>query len=373
LSLRSLIVDEEGIGQTNVPESEWTRALQDKSKFVWVDIAEDDPDVERILSDVFKFHPLAVEDALHQVHVPRVDDWTDYLYVVAASMSCIGDSFDISCKELDLFLGKNYLVSCHRGENPAVERVWTASQQRERRRRRGTDHLMYQVLDEIVSDYLVVVDVLDEGIDRTENEVFGNPTPQTLNSIFRLKHAMLDMRRVLTPMREVLNRLARDDYDQIDIEDRVYYRDVYDHLVRMVDINETLRDLVSGSMDMYLSVVSNRLNEIMKTLTVVTVLFMPVTAITGAMGMNFFFSSSDWQVPGGHSAWLGLAATISVCAATIGGLLLWMKRRGWVGGGESPTPHQSPQSQNRSDRRVVPEHAQPHETDPLSEAAPPQS
>src|SRR4030043_2330715 len=134
-----------------------------------------------------------------------------------------------------------------------------------------------------------VVEALDEEIEIVEDEVFGKPTAEMVQRIFTLKRATLHLRRVLSPLREVLNKLARDDYAVIDAKDRVHFRDVYDHMVRLHDISESLRDLVGGVLDTYLSVITNRMNEIMKTLTIITTLFMPISFVTGFFGMNFFF------------------------------------------------------------------------------------
>jgi len=187
---------------------------------------------------------------------------------------------------------------------------------------------LYELADGIVADYMIVVDNLDDVIDRIEDEVFDRPTPYTLEQIFRLKRAVLNLRRIISPQREVLNKLARDDYPVIDVKDRVYFRDVYDHLVRLYDINESLRDLVGGALDTYLSVINNRMNEIMKTLTVITTLFMPISFAAGFFGMNFFQPVEDplkiWSsTPVFVLALLGMFLTLI-------GMYLWIRRRGWM-------------------------------------------
>jgi magnesium transporter len=139
-----------------------------------------------------------------------------------------------------------------------------------------------------VAEYLPAIEHLDEAIDFAQDEVFGRPTPRTLQAIFRVKRSALRLHRILAPEREVLNRLARDDYEPIQAEHRVYFRDVYDHIVRIHDIAESLRDLISGALDTYLSAISNRTNDIMKALTLVTVMFLPISFLTSFFGMNFF-------------------------------------------------------------------------------------
>jgi magnesium transporter len=186
----------------------------------------------------------------------------------------------------------------------------------------GPDHLLYELLDLITADYLPAVDALDEVIDRIEDEVFARPAQSTLNKIFSLKRAILHLRRIIGPQREVLNRLARDEYPFIDAKDRVYFRDVYDHLVRLVDLTESLRDLIGGTLDTYLSVVSNRTNEIMKTLTITSVLFLPISFLAGFFGMNFLDIPFD-------RAGLLVVAVLSM-VATPAAMLLWFRHRRWL-------------------------------------------
>src|SRR4030065_662026 len=173
-----------------------------------------------------------------------------------------------------------------------------------------------------------VVETLDEEIEILENEVLGRPSAQNVQRIFILKRDTLHLRRVLSPLREVLNKLARDDYAVIDAKDRVYFRDVYDHLVRLHDISESLRDLVGGVLDTYLSVINNHMNEIMKTLTLITTLFMPIAFVTGFFGMNFFQPVANGLIP-----WTDNLAFIFMMVIVIGtplGMFIWMRKRKWM-------------------------------------------
>ncbi len=325
--IRSIYVSANGTVTTDLTQDAWKTALADPDGMLWVDTVGDADEAEAFLNDVFNFHPLAIDDALRQRHVPKVDDWDEYIYAVVAAMELAGDDIDLQNRELDLFLGRNYLVTLRELPISTVDRVWDICSKAGRPLQKGPDHLMYLILDAVTAGYMSIVDKLDEEIDKAEDEVFNNPNTSTLNRFFKLKRALLDMRRLLTPTREVLNRLARDDYRQIDPNDRIYFRDVYDHLVRLVDINESLRDLVSGAMDAYLSVISNRLNEIMKTLTVVTLMFMPLTFITGFFGMNFFGGTYEIRLHQG-SLGLMLLALVSMVITPLA-LWGWIKRKGW--------------------------------------------
>ena len=305
-------------------------ALQNKKGLLWVDFAgEPDQTCEPILLDIFGFHPLAVDDALQETHTPKVDDWTDYLYIVLGALVYEKQDGDgaLHLHELDVFLGKNFVVTHHDEPVTAIDQIWSACQRDPRHTQNGPDHLLYRILDYLVAGYMPIVEKLDDEIDEIEDQVFNKPTTETLQHIFTLKRSLLTMRRVITPQREVVNKLARDDYQIIDSQDRVFFRDVYDHLVRLQDLNESMRDMLSGTLDIYLSVVNNRLNDVMKTLTVITTLFMPISFIAGFFGMNFFEPVAHLTV------WTGVPVFLIMLLFTIATpaiMLSWMHRRMWL-------------------------------------------
>ena len=302
--------------------------LADPQGLVWLDFEAEPPEAcEPILRQTFGFHPLAIDDALQESHIPKVDDWGEYIYLVLPAITLDGASEPhIEMLELDAFLGPNYLVTHHDHPVAVVDRVWSACQRDERHLEGDVDHVLYRLVDELATSYMDVIERLDDAIELVEDEVFDRPTTSTLERIFVLKRALIQLRRIIVPQREVLNRLARGDYAVIDAKDRVFFRDVYDHLVRMHDINEGMRDLVAGSLDTYLSVINNRMNDIMKTLTIITTLFMPLSFLTGFFGMNFFGPSAPLE------AWTGIPAlviTLVILLATPLAMYLWMQRQGW--------------------------------------------
>jgi len=270
--IRSIYRTHSGQIRTDLRPDEFTRALQDTQGLLWVDLVGEPRDVcAPVLRDIFDFHPLAVDDALEESHVPKVDDWGLYLYLVLhAVVFDPRNNQQLNTLELDLFLGQHYLVT-------------------------------YQFFD--------------------------NPTPSVLENIFALKRALLHLRRIIAPQREALNKLTRGDYAVIDVEERVFFRDVYDHLVRLYDITKSLRDLLGSALDTYLSVVNNRMNEVMKTLTVITTLFMPISFLVGFFGTNFFQPVASLNVFTDQPAFvLFLAATVLLPA----GMYMWMRRRAWM-------------------------------------------
>jgi magnesium transporter len=329
------VVYREGSGAIHLdwPDTEIERAIGDPGGTVWVDIQDLESacndSVETLLRDVFHFHTLAIEDALKDTHVPKIDDWNTYLYIVVDTLDFEPETEEVRLHELDLFLGKNYLVTYHNEVTDVLERHRrNLERDPDGRLRSGPSHLLYRLLDEVVAEFLPAIEHLDNLIDDAQDEVFDVPTPHTLRKIFRVKRNALKLHRVVLPMREVLNRLARDPYAQVDADNRIYFRDVYDHLVRIHDIIESLRDLIAGALDTYLSVVSNRTNDIMKALTVVNVMFLPLTFVAGFFGMNFFGETLMlvWPpLPNATLFWLTIALMIGSPIA----MTIMARRRGW--------------------------------------------
>lgn len=327
--LRTMCYRKSGVLDFDVPLAQVKDLLQDPDMTLWMDFEDTLPEHdEPILLHVFGFHPLAVEDALQQSHVPKLDDWEDYLYIVLHAITFDKEAGEIDeTPELDIFLGKNYIVTHHDPNIPPLDRVWDVLQRDQRHLKNGADRILWRLTEEVVTSFMPIVQDLDDVIDQTEDMVFENPTSETLERIFTLKRATVHLRRVVGPQREVLNKLARDDFAVIDARTRVYFRDVYDHLVRMHDITETTRDLVSGTLDIYLSVINNRMNDIMKTLTVITTMFMPISFLTGFFGMNFFAASPPY--PFWTSSPMLVITLLFMIMVPIG-MYLWIRKRGWM-------------------------------------------
>lgn len=315
--------------RTDISPAEFPQLIRDKKGVLWVDfIGEPETQAEAILRS-FGFHPLAIDDALQETHTAKVDDWGDHLYMVFNILNYKLDHgmFDSEIDELDIFLGQNYIITFHDQLLTAVEDAWTACQRDIRHIQDGADHLLYRIVDSLVMSYMPLVEQIDAQIDQIEDRIFDRPRPEILEQIFTLKRLLLTMRRILLPQREVLNKLARDDYRVIDPKDRIFFRDIYDHLVRLHDLNESLRDLVSGALDTYLSVTNNRMNEIMKVLTIITTFFMPITFITGFFGMNFF------EPVAGLFGWTSQQVFMLTLSIMIGlplVMYLWMRGRTWL-------------------------------------------
>jgi len=315
--------------QTDLETEQIKTVLQSDAGLLWMDFEATAADIdEKLLTELFGFHPLAVDDALQETHVSKVDDWGGYLYIVLSPVVFEKtDGSFLEIRELDVFLGKNYLVTHHDQSLTAIDRVWTASQRDERHISQGADHLLYRIIDEVVAQYMPVVEAIDDEVDSLESEIFSVPGPDVLSRIFSLKRSILQLRRIIGPQREVLNKLARDDFKVIDARARIYFRDVYDHMVRLHDLTESLRDLIGGTLDTYLSVINNRMNDIMKTLTVITTLFMPISFVASFFGMNYFYpnvKTDEWtNLP-------AFAVTLAIMVLLPTAMIAWVRRRGWM-------------------------------------------
>lgn len=313
----------------NIPPREFPKLIRNKRGLLWVDFTSESPETTLPILKGFGFHPLAIDDALQETHSPKLDDWVSYLYIVLNYMVMAenGDGWDTEIDELDIFLGQNYIVTHHDHPIPALDETWSACDRDPRTLQDGADHLLYKIADNLVAGYMPTVEKIDDAIDQIEDQVFDKPSPRTLERLFALKRVLLAMRRILLPQREVMNKLARDDYRVIDPKDRIFFRDIYDHLVRLHDLNESLRDLVGGALDTYLSVINNRMNDIMKTLTIITTLFMPLAFVTGFFGMNFFEPLGLMKTWTTSTVFYLMLAVILLLPF---GMYLWMRRRTWI-------------------------------------------
>jgi magnesium transporter len=313
----------------DISPEEFPKLIREARSLLWIDFSSEPAETCLPILQGFGFHPLAIDDALQETHAPKLDDWGTYLYIVLNYMDIKdhNNQWETEIEELDIFLGTNYIVTLHDTPIPALDDAWLACDRDPRTLQDGADHLLYKIADNIVTAYMPTVEKIDAAIDHIEDEVFERPTPRTLERLFALKRLLQAMRRILLPQREVMNKLARDDYKVIDPKDRIFFRDIYDHLVRLHDLNESLRDLTSGALDTYLSVVNNRMNDVMKTLTIITTLFMPITFITGFFGMNFF------EPVAGLTGWTERGVFVGVLSIMLLfplGMFLWMRRRAWI-------------------------------------------
>ncbi|OIN99420.1 magnesium and cobalt transport protein CorA [Candidatus Desantisbacteria bacterium CG_4_10_14_0_8_um_filter_48_22] len=316
------IIDDPG----KIPE-----LLKSSAAVLWVDLEGGGENEIGVLRTIFQFHALAIEDCMHDSFHPKLDNFGDYIFLETQAIEKCAQSPEISAAEVSIFLGTNYLVSFHNKPVKSLESVWDKCLNPPWQiMEKGPDFLLYTVLDRIVDDYLCALEGLDDKIEEVEEEIFKELKEDQMGRILGLKKELLYMRRIIGPQRDILNFLSREPVPAINKKSQIYYRDVYDHLFRIYELLETYRDLVSGSLEIYLSTASNRMaaasnkmNEVIKTLTIVATVMMPLTVIVGLYGMNFkYMPELEWKY--GYFFALGIMAFVAI-------ITLWfIKKKHWL-------------------------------------------
>jgi len=332
-------------GKTKIEEdktaADLPELLKDPSALIWVDMESPTEADERILLDVFHFHPLTVEDCRENRHYPKVEEFEDYLYFIVHGVRADTSPDRFNTIELDGFLGTNYIITYHHDFFRSIANVKQLIHTTPVACQRGPVFLMHQILDQVVDYYSPVLDDFDDRIDKLEDDIFNlrKPNNKILSEIMELKRSVLRLRRISVKQMDILYRMSRGEFALIPEEMRPFYRDVHDHLVRVVDLSESYRDLISGSLEAYLSVVSNRLNEIMKVLTIFSAIMLPLTFIAGVYGMNFD------NMPELHSRWGYYGVWVFMVIVAIG-MLLFFRHRGWIG--SAPEEQENPENPETS-------------------------
>jgi len=290
----------------------------------WVVLSRPGEAEHRLLADVFRFHELAVEDALAEVHHPKIEAYETFLYLILHGIAAGEAREGFVTHDVDFFLGRNYLVTVHHGESRSIDEEWTACLRHPSILAGGAAVLLHRIVDRMVDHYRPEVDVLEDRLEALERVVFESPRDNPLRGILRLKADLGSLRRVALPQRDALGRLARREFPEIPDALAYRFRDVYDNLVRLTDEAILYQDRVTGLLDAYLSSQSNRLNQVMKVLTVIATIFMPLTVLTGLYGMNVRLPA----LPGGEAAqfWWVLAIMAASSAAMLGAFrwLRWL-------------------------------------------------
>lgn len=271
----------------------------------------------------FGLHPLVMEDIATAGQRPKIEDFGDYLFITLTMLE-IAPSGQVVHDEISLLVGSNYVLSFQESSgdcfNPVRERLRSG---KGKLRKSGSDYLAYALIDTVVDNYFVVLEKLGEHFETLQEQVVADPTPHTLATINRLKSDMLFIRKVVWPLRDVIAGLQRGDSQLMTRPTEIYLRDVHDHVIQVIDTIETFRDMLSGMLDIYLSSVSNRLNSVMKVLTIIATIFIPLTFIAGVYGMNFrYMPELEWQF--GYPVIMALMLGIGL------GMLVWFRRKNWL-------------------------------------------
>jgi magnesium transporter len=324
ISITIIEYDEQQYQEREIASFDECLLLKDKPGVTWIKVAGIHA-VENLekLGECFSLHPLVLEDILNTDQRPKIEDFDDYIYIVLRMIS-YSENNELSSEQISFILGSNFLISLQESNGgvfaPVLERLRTS---KGRVRRSGADYLVYTLMDLIVDNYFVVLEQFGEGLEYMEEEVVKRPTPQTLQDIHRSKYDMIMLRKSVWPLREVIGRLERRESDLIQEATGIYFKDVYDHTIVAIDNIETYRDILSGMLDIYLSSISNRLNAIMKVLTVIATIFMPLTFLAGVWGMNFkHMPELEWLW--GYPLALGLMLAIALS------MVIYFYKKKWL-------------------------------------------
>ena len=290
---------------------------------IWADVSDPTSRDFEELAEEFEFHHLSIEDCRNVHQRPKVEEYTGYYFIVLYEAELVGPTDRLELRELNIFLGKNYLVTVHSRPIRAIETAARLWHEWTDRAEQGSGLLAYLLIDAIVDDYLPLLDIVSERMDDLEDSIFGEWRAEVIEDIFTIKKKLLYLRRSITPLRDVFNTMLRREQPIFPRETHVYFQDVFDHLIRVADTIDSLRDMLSSTMDAYLSVSGNRMNKIMKRLTSVATILMSVTLIAGIYGMNFdFMPELKWRF--GY-----VYALLSIVGVGLG-LYVYLKKVKWI-------------------------------------------
>lgn len=298
--------------------------INDPKSLIWLDLTDPSPDDFARISEEFGFHPLAMEDAQKRHQRPKIDIYEDFFFLVFYSVSEPPGAVEFVTQEVAFFIGSNYLVTVHHGPCTEIEgtvRRWRENVPREKHA--GPAILLYSILDAIVDNYFPVLDAVADRTDELEQRIFEADGHEALELIFQLRKNLLALRRILAPERDLMSIVARRDVELLGEETSIYFQDVYDHVLRVTDAIDTYRDLLSSALDAYLSVTSNNLNQVMRTLTSWSIILMSLALIAGVYGMNFVLAPSE------HWRW-GFTFAMSTMFVLGVVLFAWFKRIDWL-------------------------------------------
>jgi len=311
--------------EKELQEIEESFHLKDKASVTWINIdGIHQVDVIEKIGSNFGIHSLVLEDILNTDQRPKAQDLDDYIYIVLKMLYNDKEELKVKSEQISLILGKNFLITFQEIEGDVFSSVRDRIKKGKGRiRKMGCDYLTYTLIDAIVDNYFIILETFGEKIESLEEELLENPTPQTLQTIHDIKREMIFLRKQVWPIREIINGLLKWDSQLINESIDIYFKDVYDHTIQIIDTIESFRDVLSSMVDIYLSTISNKMNEVMKVLTIIATIFIPVTFIAGVYGMNFkYMPELDWKW-GYYAVWF-------IIASVIISMICYFKRKSWL-------------------------------------------
>jgi len=303
--------------------ADFDRLLKTPNSMLWVDMCKPTDQESYVLTHDFKFHPLAIEDVISEKPRTKIDDYDDYLFVVFQAVDYVGREEGLKITEVDLFLCRNSLVTVRYDDHRIFDYLYHRAERDERLLSRGADFAMHAVVDAIVDNYNATLDILDYEVDQVEEDVLGEPDKDTVKSIFTLRRDIVQLKRIVLPQKEAVSRMSHPNWKLISEGATVYFSDIHDHLMRIHDLADMHREILNSSLEAYYSSVSTKTNEIIKFLTIFTVLFIPPTFLVGLWGMNFeFMPELQWE----H----GYMVAVSFMLLIVLGLVAFFRRKKWL-------------------------------------------
>lgn len=324
VSITVLEYDENDLRRITVDDPHDLVYYRDSDKTSWVNIdGLHDTKLLGAVGSVFGLHPLVIEDMLNTEERPKIEDYGDYTFIAVKQLFIDENTGELDTDHQNIILGKGFVISAGESRTRIFDPIRERLKNGVRLRKLGADYLAYTLLDAIVDNYFDVLERQGEMIEKVEEILISSPDRSTLNKILETKNDMLYIHKNIWPLREVANLLERGESSLVGHETRVYLRDLYDHVMQALDTTEIYRDILSGLLDVYLSSVSNRMNEIMKVLTIISTIFIPLTFLAGIYGMNFsYMPELGWRW--GYFALLGVMAVLSLL------MLYFFKRKKWL-------------------------------------------
>ncbi len=316
---------------TEINNPQELRTYLDKEGITWIRVhGLHEIDQIKELGKIFDLHPLVMEDILNTGQRPKTDDYDDYLYHVLRLLYYDDEKNEMYSEQLSLLYGEKYLITFQESDYPYFKNVRERLKKSDSRlRNSGTDYLTYAILDTTVDYYLHVMERFGDKVIQLEYEVLDDPDEEVLSEIHHLRRELLELRKTISPVRELLNGLLRLEHPLIDENNKIYYEDVYDHAVLLMDSMQNNRDMLVGSFDTYMSNVSNRMNEVMKVLTIIATIFIPLTFIVGIYGMNFNPEVSPYNMPE-LNMYYGYPITMALMAVITLLMIYYFKRKDWI-------------------------------------------
>jgi len=325
VEIEILDYDQTELEEKKVKEVEECFPYKEKSTASWIKVnGIHDLEIIEKLGKHFDFSPLVLEDIVNTDHRPKLEDFDDYLFIVLKILHYDRENDEVKANQVSLVLGKNYVVSFQENKtdtfDPVIARIRKV---KARLRKMGSDYLAYALVDAIVDSYFAVLEKIGDRLEDLEAELVSDPKEETLHLIYKLKKEMLFLRKSVWPLREVVGSLQREDFELINDKTIPFIRDAYDHTIHVIDTIETFRDILSGMLDMYLSSVSNKMNEIMKVLTIISTIFIPLSFLAGFYGMNcMYMPELHWE--------MGYPFALLIMVLIGAAMLLFFKRRSWL-------------------------------------------